>query len=103
MGAEGEIMRLFSSSSIPFVLAVAISLATSALKAADCNRNGVEDDRDLSEGTSLDCNSNGVPDECDLLPSSLDFEERKDFPTGESPASGATAACNQDALPDFAP
>src|SRR2546427_8843092 len=102
MGAEGEIMRLFSSSSIPFVLAVAISLATSALKAADCNRNGVEDDRDLSEGTSLDCNSNGVPDECDLLPSSLDFEERKDFRTGDSPECVVTADFNQDGILDLA-
>ncbi len=32
----------------------------------DCNDNGVEDDVDITEGTSEDCNENRVPDECDI-------------------------------------
>jgi len=30
----------------------------------DCNANGVNDQCDLSDGTSEDCDSSGVPDEC---------------------------------------
>jgi hypothetical protein len=30
----------------------------------DCNANGVLDDEDLANGTSVDCDYNGVPDEC---------------------------------------
>ena len=32
----------------------------------DCNTNGLPDECDIAEGTSLDCNTNGVPDECDI-------------------------------------
>lgn len=32
---------------------------------ADCNSNGISDDLDIANGTSLDCNGNGVPDECE--------------------------------------
>lgn len=32
----------------------------------DCNANGVPDDQDIANHTSMDCNDNGVPDECDL-------------------------------------
>lgn len=33
---------------------------------SDCNGNGVDDDSDISGGTSRDCNANGIPDECDI-------------------------------------
>jgi hypothetical protein len=33
----------------------------------DCNGNGVPDDQDIADGTSMDCNENGRPDECDIL------------------------------------
>ena len=33
---------------------------------SDCNGNGVDDNTDLSNGTSQDCNGNGIPDECDI-------------------------------------
>ncbi|MBN1443540.1 MAG: VCBS repeat-containing protein [Planctomycetes bacterium] len=47
--------------------ALALLVWTAAdLSAADCNRNGVEDEEDILVGTSLDCNINGVPDECDV-------------------------------------
>jgi outer membrane protein assembly factor BamB len=31
----------------------------------DCNANGIDDDDDIADGTSLDVNGNGVPDECE--------------------------------------
>jgi predicted outer membrane repeat protein len=31
----------------------------------DCNRNGVADDIDITNGTSIDCSGNGTPDECE--------------------------------------
>ncbi|MGB2986770.1 MAG: C1 family peptidase [Phycisphaerae bacterium] len=36
----------------------------------DCNRNGIPDDQDIAEGTSLDDNGNGVPDECECAAAS---------------------------------
>jgi hypothetical protein len=47
----------------------------------DCNANGVPDDCDIDDGTSLDCNANGIPDECDV---------------GE----GVSADCNGNDVPD---
>ena len=42
---------------------------------ADCNGNGILDDCDIADGTSLDCNGNGIPDECDISSgTSLDLE-----------------------------
>lgn len=32
----------------------------------DCNENGVDDEDDLTLGTSEDCNNNDIPDECDI-------------------------------------
>ncbi len=31
----------------------------------DCNSNGIDDQLDIAEGTSLDANANTIPDECD--------------------------------------
>ncbi len=47
----------------------------------DCNNNGIPDDCDIAEGTSLDCNANGIPDACDI---------------GE----GISADCNANYVPD---
>jgi hypothetical protein len=33
----------------------------------DCNDNGVPDEEDIADGTSLDLNGNGVPDECETI------------------------------------
>jgi hypothetical protein len=38
----------------------------------DCNGNGVDDDQDISNGTSEDANGNGVPDECEAVLGDLD-------------------------------
>jgi hypothetical protein len=34
-------------------------------KCKDCNRNGIPDHIDITNGTSKDCNGNGIPDECE--------------------------------------
>lgn len=49
----------------------------------DCNSNGIPDDTDLANGSSLDCDLNGTPDECEVVETSCDtaFEEVQD---GES-------------------
>ncbi len=51
-----------------------------AFRDDDCNRNGIRDALDMSEGTSTDANCNGRPDECDT---------------------GADADCNENLIPDF--
>lgn len=33
----------------------------------DCNRNGIPDDIDISDGNSSDCNGTAVPDECEAI------------------------------------
>ena len=34
---------------------------------ADCNKNGIDDDFDIYDGTSSDCDGNAIPDECDPM------------------------------------
>ena len=33
----------------------------------DCNENGVDDETDITTGTSEDCTDSGIPDECELV------------------------------------
>jgi len=42
--------------------------------AADCNENGVPDNCDIDEGTSLDADGDGVPDECEKAVCIADFD-----------------------------
>jgi hypothetical protein len=39
--------------------------AEAVIPVGDCNGNGVPDECDLAEGTSLDLDENGIPDECE--------------------------------------
>lgn len=32
----------------------------------DCNRNGIDDAKEIAELTTIDCNTDGMPDECDI-------------------------------------
>jgi len=48
---------------------------------ADCNTNGVADNRDIAGATSEDCNDTGIPDECEI-------------------AAGTSLDCNVNAVPD---
>ena len=57
------------------VLVLTNVLASVRAPAADCNRNGVDDVRDIETGASRDCNHNWIPDECDRLPINYGLEE----------------------------
>ncbi len=37
-----------------------------AALAGDCNNNGLSDETDIADGTSMDCNADGLPDDCEL-------------------------------------
>jgi len=66
-----------SGRAFPGVMAIAVLLFFSGgpyPRAADCNRNGVDDAEDIASGTSRDCNRNAVPDECDVR-GKIDFVE----------------------------
>jgi len=66
----------------------------------DCNNNGVPDDCDIDEGTSLDCNANGIPDECDLAERiSADCNENT-VPDECDIADGTSIDSNGDYIPD---
>ena len=53
---------------LTFSFVVLVAAFTCALRAADCNSNGVEDSDDIAVVTSVDCNGNDVPDECETAP-----------------------------------
>jgi len=44
------------SRTFSFLAALELSLLTPGARAADCNDNGIPDDRDIAGGASLDCN-----------------------------------------------
>ncbi len=52
----------------------------------DCNRNDIQDDLDLIDGTSFDCNKNGLLDECDI---------DHGFATDTDPANGIPDECDK--------
>jgi len=62
----------------------------------DCNANGIVDECDLAQGTSVDCNANQVPDECepDADCNANGIQDICDI------ASGASADCNHNFIPD---
>lgn len=63
----------------------------------DCNQNGVADDLDIQNGTSLDCNQNAKPDECEIDMNS----PAVGGPFFCDPAVDACAAdCNGNGVPD---
>ena len=79
------------SSRLSFGLAFLLCLAARGpARAADCNRNGVEDGMDIALGASLDCDANGVPDECELT-EQPDREEIDLSDSGRSVAAGRRA------------
>lgn len=79
------------SSRLSFGLAFLLCLgARSPARAADCNRNGVDDSMDIALGTSLDCDADGVPDECELT-EQLDWEPIDLSDAGRTMAAGRRA------------
>ena len=49
-----------------------LRIVESDVFALDCNRNCVDDAKDISEGLSVDFNFNGIPDECECM---ADFDD----------------------------
>jgi len=79
----------------------------------DCNTNGIPDDCDLADGTSLDCQPNGVPDECETdcntngIPDDCDLAggtsldcQPNGVPDECDLADGTSADCNTNGTPD---
>ena len=56
--------------------AVSLSNACGSALAVDCNRNGVDDQVDISGAASADCNENGIPDECEFAPLQFGLREQ---------------------------
>ncbi|MCH2580003.1 MAG: FG-GAP-like repeat-containing protein, partial [Planctomycetes bacterium] len=55
---------------------VSLSNACGSALAVDCNRNGVDDQVDISGAASADCNENGIPDECEFAPLQFGLREQ---------------------------
>src|SRR5688572_15287624 len=71
--------------------AVIVILAALEVRAADCDANGVEDERDIAGGAA-DCNANGTPDVCELTPSRLELSPAPAFEMKETVIACALAA-----------
>ena len=71
----------------------------------DCNGNNVEDDIDISEGTSLDTNSDGIPDECqdcnkNMVLDPVDIAGGAPDIDGNGVLDECEADCNSNDIPD---
>ncbi|MEZ6232834.1 MAG: GC-type dockerin domain-anchored protein [Phycisphaerales bacterium] len=80
--------------------------ADSACIADDCNLNGIDDETDITLGTSMDANSDGVPDECQdcnqnmvLDPIEISMGLVPDLNENGVP-DGCEADCNGNGVPD---
>jgi len=51
-------------------LLLAPLVASTLIRAADCNRNGIDDGFEVLSGTARDCNANLIPDACEPNPGS---------------------------------
>jgi parallel beta-helix repeat protein len=66
----------------------------------DCNYNGIPDNEDITNGTSLDCNANGIPDECEIAGNpEPDCNHNGVFDICDI-ANGTSTDCNGDGVPD---
>ncbi len=61
-------------------LCVALGQGLVPVRAADCNRNGVEDSLDIANAASGDCNENGIPDDCEVVPLAFQVDESVEVP-----------------------
>lgn len=61
---------------------------------ADCNCNGIGDEQDILNATSMDCNANGLPDECEFDCNSNNTPDDCDI------ALGSSLDCQTNGIPD---
>lgn len=62
---------------------------------SDCNANGVGDECDIADGTSVDCNGNRVPDDCEFTDCNANC-----IPDGQDISEGTSRDCNGNSIPD---
>jgi hypothetical protein len=65
-----------------------------AKNVGDCNGNGIDDEYDISGGTSSDCSGNGIPDECESDCNGNGTADSCDV------FAGTSEDCNGDWIPD---
>ena len=66
----------------------------------DCNSNGVADNVDIAEGTSIDCDGSNIPDECEIATGSSP-DCNANFVPDTCDIAGATSDdCNSNGIPD---
>lgn len=75
-------------------------VAELAVPVPDCNGNGVPDDVDILNGTSLDCNGNLTPDECEIPPLGNRDCNANGIPDDCDLAVGTSQDCNGNEVPD---
>jgi len=80
---------------------VTACLLSSLVCGADCNRNGVEDEADLTAGASEDCNGNGVPDECDIAYATSEDCNNNGVPDECEGGEQSIRDCNGNGQPDL--
>jgi hypothetical protein len=79
--------------------------ADALITLGDCNENGVPDECDIADGTSLDLDENGVPDECEDcngngIPDGCDVSCGGPCGTVFPGDCGQSLDCNADGIPD---
>jgi len=66
----------------------------------DCNANGLPDNCDIADGTSLDCQDNGTPDECEIAAGTSTDCDGNGLPDECELVAGSAADCNGNEVPD---
>jgi hypothetical protein len=112
MGAAAIPVQLIDDAGLPGNWLVR---AEAGLGGSDCNGNGIPDDCDIADGTSVDCNANGIPDECELatkdcngngIPDDCDIAagapdcNANGIPDSCELADGSAQDCNGNGIPD---
>ncbi len=66
----------------------------------DCNGNGIDDESELSAGTSQDCNETGILDECEITHGASEDCNTNAVPDECDLVEGTSADCNENDVPD---